>query len=179
MRINYKRLMSLRALASDPKRLFILLVFLALALFLNSFATNESIEGKVIKVYDGDTITVLDKRGKKHSIRFYGIDAPETNQPFGKESKNHLASLVANKSVKVTVKDKDKYGRIVGIVKLNGKDINKMMVASGYAWAYTYYTDLYLNEHKKAKKQRLGLWRGKNPIEPYKWRKDREKSPSR
>lgn len=178
MRVNYKNLMNLRKIASEPKKLFVVLIFLALAILFNSFAIGvDSLDGKVIRVTDGDTITLLDKNGKKHTIRFYGIDAPETttNQPFGIEAKDFLASMIEQKTVKVIIKDKDKYDRIVGVVEFNGKDINKIMVQNGFAWAYSHYTEAYLSEHRQAKKQKLGLWADKKPIEPYKWRKTHDK----
>jgi len=64
-----------------------------------SFA--RTIEGKVIKVADGDTITVLDANKEQHRIRLAGIDAPEKRQPFGNASRKMLRELVAGKEVKV------------------------------------------------------------------------------
>lgn len=169
---SFKRL-NLRRLASDPKYLLLVLILFALPLFLNSYIgdTQSIIQARVVSVVDGDTIKVLDSRKKEHKIRFFGIDAPENNQPYGKKAKEFLASKIAGKEVQVLVKDKDKYGRIVAIIRLTGEDINKVMVANGYAWAYSYYSDIYVKEQERAKENKLGLWKSKNPIEPYKWRK--------
>lgn len=177
MKLNasIKNIAHLRRLLNEPKRLLALFIVIGAVLFLNTCA-SASLQG-VAKVIDGDTITLVEKNGQKHTIRFFGIDAPETNtkQPFGEESKAFLASMIADKEVKIIVKDKDKYGRIVGIVKFDGKDINKIMVEKGYAWAYSYYTDAYTAEHNAAKAQKIGLWGDENAtnkaIEPYKWRK--------
>lgn len=171
MKINLKKILHLRKILSSPKQLFVILVFALLIVFVQNFiASNSSFEAKVFQVIDGDTIEV--RAGKKNeTIRLFGIDAPESKQAFGKEARNFLAKMTQDKMVQIIYKDKDKYNRIVGIVKLKGSDINKIMVRSGYAWAYVYYSDMYANEQKQAQKEKLGLWRDKNPIEPYKWRK--------
>ena len=82
--------------------------------------------------------------------------------------------------MQIIIKTKsDKYGRVVGVVKFDGQDINKKMVQEGYAWAYSYYTDAYTAEHNAARAQQIGLWADDNstnkPIEPYKWRKTPQK----
>lgn len=79
-----------------------------------SFA--RTIEGKVIKVADGDTITVIDSNKEQHRIRLAGIDAPEKGQPFGNASRKKLRELVAGKDVLVEFEKYDRYGRIVGKV---------------------------------------------------------------
>ena len=61
----------------------------------------DTIQGQVVKVADGDTITVQDDMGRKHRIRLAGIDAPEMNQPYGLHSKNNLMSLVDGEMVTV------------------------------------------------------------------------------
>ena len=77
----------------------------------------KSIVGKVTRVSDGDTIWVTDAAGK-HKIRLDKIDAPESDQPFGKESTQFLNDLVYGKKVEVRWTAKDKYGRILGVVYL-------------------------------------------------------------
>lgn len=175
MRLNatLKNIINLRKLASDPKRLLAFLVIVGLVLFLNTFFDADSLQGKVIEVFDGDTIVLLDKASQEHTVRLFGIDAPETGtrQPFGEESKAFLASMIMGKEVKVMIKGKDKYSRDLGIVEFEGRDINKIMVENGLAWAYSYYTDAYMQEHKKAQEQKLGLWADEKAQEPYKWRK--------
>lgn len=110
-------------------------------------------------------------KNKLTRIRFFGIDAPELKQSFGKQSKEALSRILSGKQVEIIYKNKDTYGRIVAIVKLNNVDINRFLVSKGYAWADTYYSNAYIKEQENAKKNHLGLWKEGNPIEPYKWRK--------
>lgn len=170
---NLRSLLNIRRLTSDPKRLLTTLMLVGVVLFFNTCASVETLRGSVQRVVDGDTIVLVDKNGE-HRIRLHGIDAPESNthQPFGEEAKVFLRDKIEGKSVKIIVKEKrDKYGRIVGVVKFDGDDINEMMVSQGLAWAYTYYTDAYAAQQSKAKGAKLGLWADENATNPYEWRK--------
>lgn len=82
---------------------------LLLAGFLHSYALAETIEGHVIGISDGDTITVLDQDHNQIKVRLGGIDAPEKKQAFGDRSKQHLSSLVFDKDVLVEWHKRDKY----------------------------------------------------------------------
>ncbi len=64
-------------------------------------ASADSLTGKVVKIPDGDTLSVLDANYKEHKIRLAGIDAPERKQAYGLASRKHLASIVAGKQVRV------------------------------------------------------------------------------
>ena len=103
-------------------------------LVLTSIAST--IEGRVVCVADGDTITILDEAKAQHKIRLDKIDAPEKKQAFGEVSRRHLAGFVTNGIVKVEWTKKDKYGRVLGIVYANGKEVNLEMVKDGMAWHY-------------------------------------------
>ena len=125
---------------------------------------------KVIKISDGDTITVLS--GKEQTkIRLYGIDAPEKKQDYGQRSKQFLANLIAGKVVEVEPKGKDRYKRTLGIIHHKGQDINAQMVLNGYAWAYVKYSRIYVNQEKTARENKRGLWQSSNPTPPWVWRK--------
>ncbi len=102
-------------------------------------AFADTLTGKVVKVADGDSITVLDNTNTQHRIRLQGIDAPERKQAFGNASRKHLASLVAGKTVTVEWAKRDRYGRIVGFVLVDGQDVNLVQVKAGMAWFYRYY----------------------------------------
>ena len=130
----------------------------------------------MIKISDGDTITILDSNNRKHKIRLDKIDAPEQKQCFGINAKNHLVSLISGKQVKVICRKKDRYKRILGIVYLQEKEINLQMVKDGFAWHYSYFdnTKSYIEAEQKAKQNKSGLWIQENPVTPYEFRKRRK-----
>lgn len=138
------------------------------------------IEGKVIRVSDGDTIAVLDKDNKQHKIRFQGIDAPESKQAYGQASKENLSKMVFGKQVTVLWEKVDKYRRTVGKVLLDGKDVNIEQIKAGLAWHYKKYADeqppedrvTYAKAEEDARAAKLGLWQDPNPTPPGEWRAD-------
>lgn len=81
--------------------------------------------GKVVGVSDGDTITVLDESNKSTKVRLEGIDAPESGQDFGTQAKKALSDKVFGKDTQVEWREKDKYGRTLGHVFIDGHWINK------------------------------------------------------
>src|SRR5262245_3710588 len=99
-------------------------LLILMSLCLSVAAQPTTITGKVVGVADGDTITVLDASNTQHKIRLDGIDAPESAQDFGQRSKQSLSDMVFGKVVTVTSGKKDRYGRTVGKVTLDGRDIN-------------------------------------------------------
>ena len=109
------------------KKSIILFFVFTLSLF------AETITGKVTYVSDGDTIH-LQTSAEKYKIRFYGIDTPEKTQSYGLEAKDFTQSRIAGKTVDVDIKDTDRYGRKVGIVYYDGKNLNLEIVKNGYAW---------------------------------------------
>jgi endonuclease YncB( thermonuclease family) len=93
---------------SPRSRLSLLFVLLLLLLSVSSSLSAASIlEATVVKIADGDTITVLDSDKVQHRIRIAGIDAPEKGQPFGNASGKRLGELVARKEVRVEVDEYD------------------------------------------------------------------------
>lgn len=125
---------------------------------------------KVVKISDGDTITIL--QGKQQiKVRLFGIDAPELKQPYGKKSKQFLANLIAGKVVEVEENGKDRYKRTLGIIHYKGQDINAQMVLNGYAWAYIKYSRMYVDHEKLARENKRGLWQSNDPTPPWEWRK--------
>lgn len=143
--------------------------------FLPHFALATNLIGKVVKIQDGDTITIIDQSKKQYRIRFAQIDAPESKQPWGSRSKSYLTSRVAGETVTVVISGKDHYKRVLGTVFLSGININAELVETGNAWAYTkYVTDkkLFVLE-KQARLNKAGLWQlsEKETIAPWIWRK--------
>lgn len=109
---------------------------LLLVLLFTTPALSQVITGKVVNVSDGDTITIRDSSGLQRKIRLYGIDTQEKTQAYGKAARSFTASLTAGKTVvNVTSYDTDRYGRTVGVVKVNGTNVNQSILEDGYAWA--------------------------------------------
>ena len=152
------------------------LLLKCIVLMLFVFEVNaEVLNGTVVGVSDGDTITVLDKSNKEHKVRLMGVDAPEKSQAFGNEAKQALSNIIYKKVVSVEYKKLDKYKRIVGKVTLDGQDICLQMLRDGMAWHYTEYKkeqsktdrDFYREAEAKAREVNLGLWVEKQPVSPW------------
>ena len=137
----------------------------------------KDLTGKVVRVVDGDTITVLDGSNTQHKVRLNKIDAPESGQAFGNVSKKHLSSMVAGKEVKVVWQKTDRYGRILGDVFVGELNVNLQMVKDGLAWHFKFYdkTPEYAEAEKAARAKKLGLWADPNPVEPRQFRKAKKK----
>jgi len=167
--------------------LFILILLTPLSVW------ADTLQGNVVKVADGDTVTIVDERGDKHRIRLGGIDAPEKDQPYGSESTKNLEWLVYDKGVTIEYEKKDRYGRIVGKVLVNPQgdvfclaidcvrkvDAGLEQIKAGLAWHYKKYQKeqsrqdrkLYSNAEREARKQKVGLWFDDEPTTPWVWRR--------
>ena len=117
---------------------------------------------KVTRVIDGDTFET--ESGEK--VRLIGINAPEMSDFYGLEAKIYLKNLVENKVVDLKTdnisNDRDRYQRLLRYVIIDGIDVNKKMVADGFAFAYLKYkfskSDLYENAQIGAREKNLGIW---------------------
>jgi endonuclease YncB( thermonuclease family) len=133
-----------------------------------------------VRVADGDTVTVLDSSNTQHRIRLEGIDAPESHQAFGTQSKKSLSEMVFGKDVTVVFQKTDQYGRLVGKIVLDGKDINLEQVKAGMAWHYKEYQreqapedrESYAKAEDEARTARRGLWQDADPVEPSAFRRE-------
>ena len=140
---------------------------------------NCNLQGKVVKLADGDSITVLDDDKVQHKVRLAGIDTPERKQPYGQAAKTFLSDRIFGKTVCVGWNKKDRYNRLVGVVRINDEDVNYQLVKAGLAWHYKYYEKeqsaydrmRYAEAQEDAEDDKKGLWKDKNPIEPWAWRK--------
>jgi len=97
-------------------------LLLCMALFTGQAAAGEFV-GKVVKVQDGDTLTVLVDR-KQVRVRLVDIDAPERKQPFGTRSRQSLSEICGGKTAQIDDRGKDRYGRTLGRVSCAGVDAN-------------------------------------------------------
>ena len=134
------------------------------------------LSGRVVRVADGDTISLLDEHNTQYKVRLYGIDTPEQDQPHGRTAKSALAELVDERQVGLVVVETDEYGRKVATLYREDTNINLVMVSEGHAWWYRYYAP---HEHalaraeRQARERRLGLWAQPEPVPPWDWRRGR------
>ena len=157
-------------------------------------ASADLLEGRVVGIADGDTLTGLDGDQVQHRIRLTGIDAPERAQPFGERSRQNLARLTFGKAVEVRWDKKDRYGRVVGqvwVVSPDARcqhagcpktlDAGLAQVTVGLAWHYKQYAGEQSEEDREryafaeieARGRRAGLWRDPGPVAPWEWRRMR------
>lgn len=119
-----------------------------------------------VEAIDGDT---LDLNGTTY--RLNGIDAPEFGQsckgakgtwPCGKEALAALAALLESGSVQCEAISEDGYGRTIATCFSEGTDVGEVMVLRGYAWAFVRYSDVYVDQERRARSAGLGIWQSEN-----------------
>ncbi len=169
------------------------IIFSLISLILYSPALADTLQGKVVKIADGDTVTILDGTGKKHRIRLAGIDAPEKDQPFGNISTQGLNKLVSGRIVTIEYEKRDRYKRIIGKVLVDPPgevfcmaldcvkkiDAGLEQIKSGLAWHYKRYQmeqsevdrRLYSEAELKSRVRKIGIWVSKDKIPPWQWRR--------
>ena len=142
-----------------------------LALILSSLlllgSPTAGYEATVVRVIDGDTILL--SNGEK--VRYIGINTPEVHHPTrGKEPYGEVAAeanrrLVEGKTVRLEfdVRQRDKYGRLLAYVYVDGQMVNRTLVRDGYAEVATYppnvrHQDEFLKLQREAREQSRGLW---------------------
>ena len=111
---------------------------------------------------DGDSLRVGDRE-----VRLFGIDAPEFDQyckrggqdwACGQEAADRLSRLVTGRDVNCTSTGTDRFGRTLARCMVGGTDINRTMVATGYAVAFRRYSMDYVSAEESAKANKRGLW---------------------
>lgn len=149
----------------------ILLLFLPFQIIAQS-----KIEGKAIRILDGDTFEIL-VNNKTYKIRLADIDAPEKKQDFGNVAKQRLAELIFSKQVNVEYEKLDRNQRIIGTVFVNKQYINLLLVEEGLAWHFKKYSSniQFDKAEKMARKRKLGIWSINNPTPPWSFRAEKRK----
>ena len=153
---------------------FIYFIFSSL-IFISFDVSSELIQDlKVEKIVDGDTV-YASLEGKVYKLRLTEIDAPERDQPFGRQSKVFLRELLKDGEFDADISGKDQYGRYLARLYDNGVDINRKMVNEGMAWVYDFYvTDkTFYKNQQSAQKQKKGIWSKRFPAPPWEWRRAR------
>lgn len=134
-------------------------------------ATKKGLAGTVVYVVDGDTFDIQLANGKKERVRLTLVDTPETKhprlgvQPFGPEASAYTKKLLTDKkvSLEMDVQERDRYGRVLAYVWLDGKLVNEQLIAKGLARVAVFppntkYVDRFEQVQQKAREQRLGIW---------------------
>lgn len=131
----------------------------------------QQFTGRVVSVEDGDTLRVQRGQGDVR-IRMFGIDAPEQGQPFGNEARDMLRALVLNKTVTVSMKDVDQYGRLVATLQVDGQDVGEQLLRAGAVWNYAQFSqdERFAALEAEARNARRGLWALDNPTPPWSFR---------
>jgi endonuclease YncB( thermonuclease family) len=159
---------------SSP-RLYLAALLLALAppAHAQSVAPGQTFTARVASVTDGDTYDVRRSTGGTVTVRLHGVDAPESDQPYGAAATRAARRYVAGKRVRVTVEDIGAYGRAVASIEVQGGDLGALLLRDGLAWHYEQYapnaTD-YARLQRQARNAGRGLWAGAHPTPPWAWR---------
>ncbi len=146
--------------------------FLYAILILFPIASFSQLTGKVVAIADGDTFTLLVNK-QQIKIRLHGIDCPEKGQDFSKTAKDFLSDYVFDKVVNVRTMSKDRYRRTIGVVSIDGINMNEKLLEAGLAWHFKKYdkNPAWAKLEETARKNKRGLWVNANPIPPWEWRK--------
>jgi len=166
------------------KRLFtsaLLLVLLQAA----AHAGPGLLPGRIVRVTDGDTVTLQDEHQTLHKIRLAGIDAPESKMPYGQTATLFLTALVLGKELEAVTYKQDRYGRTIATLMLGAQDVSLAMIQAGMAWHYKHYAkeqpaaqaQAYAQAEVLARTQNLALWQDSDPDAPWDWRKSRRMRP--
>jgi micrococcal nuclease len=134
----------------------------------------QTFSAVVKHVTDGDTIWVSVGGAREAiDVRIQGIDAPEICQDYGRVAASALLQHLQHKTVNVTGRARDKYGRMVAKVNLNGQDVGAWLVENGHAWSYHNKRSLgpYGKQETSARQSGRGLWASGSPLEPKAFRK--------
>lgn len=146
-----------------------------LAIRVSPVVADELIAGRVVGVTDGDTVTIRTE-AETLKVRLTGIDTPERGQPFGTKAKQALSGKVFGKDVTLNSSGKDRYGRTLGEIIVDGESVNVWLVRAVWVWRYERYApdDTQLRDAQQAAKRvKLGLWADANPVPPWEWRRSK------
>jgi len=131
----------------------------------------------VVRVVDGDTVNILTDQREQIRVRLDGIDAPERGQDYGTKATLFVHDLCLNKRVTVNKKGVDRYGRTLGVLYVDGVNVNEALVRQGLAWHYKHYNnDLRLDSLERvARKEKLNIWSMADPVAPWNYRRMNKK----
>ncbi len=155
----------------------ILVIFLVsiLSLLINLVNCAPAWAFNTVKFYDGDNITII-HNGIKAQVHLACIDAPELKQAKGQTARKVLKALVNNQPFELNILGRDRIGRFMAEIISDRGNINKLLVAQGYAEFYSPSgkgCEGYSEAEKNAQNQHLGIWaKGTNIQSAQEFRKE-------
>lgn len=149
----------------------------------NHDGASYTLAGRVVRVADGDTFTLL-VNDKQQRIRMSSIDAPELTkdrerpgQPMAQKSRDALSGLIGGKTLTLLCFEQDRYERNICDVPLDdGMTANQKQVQAGLAWANMEKRGKFMRDPKlpdleqQARSKRVGIWQDGKPVQPWAWR---------
>lgn len=165
----------IQILDQPPIKLYQVLAAL-LPLFLAT-AQSQTLPLQVVRVLNGDTLTVQDAQKRERKIQLSGIDAPEGGQVFGNQSTRALSDCALGKLATIDGDKVDRFGRTVARVIVDGVDCNLRQIELGMAWHAKKYAHeqsateavSYAAAEQIARTSKKGLWIDPNAVAPWIW----------
>lgn len=133
---------------------------------------TDTLRLKVTRVKDGDTLVAEAQNGDRVDVRVWGVDCPESSQPYGPAAENVARQVVQGEVVDIDVMDSDQYGRLIGRVQKGSTDLARTLAYHGMAWhSRRYPTSERLKElEQEARAENRGLWEQGDPTPPWQYR---------
>lgn len=127
---------------------------------------------EVVRIVDGDTV-IVNINGKDEKLRMIGVDTPESvhndlekNVPYGKVSFDYTKDMLEGREVwlEMDVEERDRYGRLLAYVYLDGEMFNRMLLEEGHATIITVppnvkYAEEFEAIQEEARREGRGLWK--------------------
>jgi endonuclease YncB( thermonuclease family) len=169
------------------KRAIKFIIYVVFSILLTLDSISFAGQFKVTRVYDGATLKA-ESQGYEITVRLVGIDAPETSkkknkpgQPFSQKAKIHLQKLVLNKTIELEGYGLDRHSRVLGVIYVDGKNVNLEMVKEGLAEVYKgkpahgFNNQPYWEAEREARENMRGMWsQGDKYISPRDWRRQQK-----
>jgi endonuclease YncB( thermonuclease family) len=131
---------------------------------------GQTLTAHVDEVKSGDTFVLKRWSGAILTVRLYGMDAPEPDQPYGTSAAKRARDFLGDKSVEVKVKKIGAEGRVIGRIRVEGDDLGAELLRDGCGWYATPDVQKYARLERKARNAERGLWEQESPTPPWRWR---------
>ena len=152
----------------------------ALLFCMPAAAAQHFFNVRILQISDGDTLVIETADKSRIKVRLSGIDAPESKQAFGIESRLRLAQLLTGRELNLDCLKTDRYARQVCRVFADNEDVSLLMLRAGAAWWFLRYAKEqpaaerrdYAAAENDARTHSVGLWAAAAPVPPWDWRKN-------